>query len=58
MSVSGAFVTLCVGYGLVLIAAPRLDAIVALLLCGLGFLYHAINLMSLLSLAHECKWSC
>ena len=56
MSVSDAFVNLCVGYGLVVIAASRLDAIVALLLYGLGFLDHTINLISLRSLSHECKW--
>ena len=30
MSVSGVFAKLCVGYGLVVITAPRLDAIVGL----------------------------
>ena len=56
MSVSGSVVNLCVGYGLVVIIVLSLTVILGLWVRGLTFLYHAIYLMSLWSLSHDCKW--
>ena len=69
MSVSSACAQACVGYGsrseclnkvqtLVVVTAPRLNAIVSLWVNGLGFLDHTIKLMILRSLSHECKRFC